>query len=217
MPEAKTFITTDTVVFTIKDKSLCTVLIKRKNEPFKGKRALPGGFLEHNETAEQCAARELAEETHIKDIYLEQLGAFSDIGRDPRGHTMSIGFLGLIDYENLETLPDSDAEEVALLPYKAIGKLAFDHNKILLFAYQRLAQKLSHTDIAKYLLPDEFTLSQMQQVYETVLGEKIDVRNFRKWISGLNLIQETGTKLTGMRFRPAKLYRFKKQELQFIS
>ena len=133
-----------------------------------------------SEDCEQAAYRELQEETNVKNVYLEQLYTFSDVKRDPRGRVISIAYMALVARENMTIKAGSDAIEANFFPIENLPKLAFDHKKILGYALQRLRRKIEYTNVAQYILPKKFTLSELQKVYEIVLGQDIDVRNFRK-------------------------------------
>ncbi|PIN69925.1 NUDIX hydrolase [Candidatus Woesearchaeota archaeon CG11_big_fil_rev_8_21_14_0_20_43_8] len=204
-------VTTDAAVFTIKDEALHVLLIKRKNPPFKESYALPGGFVEADEDLDRCAARELAEETNVKDIYLEQIGAFGNPSRDPRGRVITIAYLALIDWNKVNLAADTDAMRAEWLAVKRLPKLAFDHKDILESALDTLKDKIKNTSIAFQLLPKEFTLTELQKTHEAVLGMPIDKRNFRKKILSENfLVELKKTKMVGAH-RPAKLYQFKEK------
>jgi 8-oxo-dGTP diphosphatase len=200
-------VTTDVVVFTIRDNALEVLLIQRKNPPFQGMWALPGGFLEMDEDLETCAKRELLEETGIDGVYLEQLGTFGEPQRDPRERVISVTYFALTPSDHLKPRASSDAARTAWFPITGLPELAFDHDRILRLARQRLVAKLSYTNIALQMLPASFTLSQLQTVYEILLNETLDKRNFRKAILARKIIQETGETIRQGNHRPAKTYR----------
>jgi len=209
-------ITVDNIVFSIVDQQLQVLLIKRLIDPFKDMRALPGWFVLENENLEKAANRELEEETSVKNIYLEQLYTFSDVNRDPRGRVISCAYMALVARENIIIKPGSDASEVQFFSINKLPKLAFDHKKVIEYAFQRLKRKMEYTNIAQYILPRKFTLSELQKVYETILSQNIDVRNFRKKIDKLGLVKETGEKEIGVQYRPAKLYEFSTKKLEIV-
>jgi 8-oxo-dGTP diphosphatase len=209
-------ISVDNIVFSIIDQQLQVLLIKRLIDPFKDMRALPGWFVLDNENLEQAAHRELEEETSVKNIYLEQLYTFSDVKRDPRGRVISAAYMALVTRENIMIKPGTDAKEAQFFPIHKLPKLAFDHKKIMDYAIQRLKWKMEYTNVAQYILAKRFTLSELQKVYEIVLGQKIDVRNFRKKIDKLGLVRETGEKEIGVQYRPAKLYEFTTKKLEVV-
>ncbi len=202
-------VTTDVAVFTLKDQSLQLLLIRRAQEPFKGHWALPGGFLEIDEDLEQCAKRELMEETGISGLYLEQLYTFGSPNRDPRERIISVTYYALTPPDRLTPKAASDAAEAHWFSVSALPKLAFDHQTIIDQALERLAAKSTYSTLALQLMPEVFTLSELQSAYEILQKEKLDKRNFRKWIIGLNQIEETGEKCRNGSHRPAKFYRAK--------
>ncbi len=204
----KPAVTVDVVLFTFAQGSLRVLLIQRNREPFQGYWALPGGFVQPNEKLEVAAARELQEETSLKGIYLEQLYTFGDPGRDPRGWTISVAYFAIVrpDFSQQPKAGD-DAGKAAWFDAYDLPTLAFDHRRIITYALQRLRYKLEYTGLGFLLLPNEFTLSQLQNVYEVTLQEKLDKRNFRKKIQSQGIIEETG-RLKHGDHRPAKLYRF---------
>jgi len=204
----KPSVTVDVVLFTFTGGSLRVLLIRRNGDPFKGRWALPGGFVQENERLEDAAARELFEETGLKDIYLEQLYTFGDPGRDPRGWTISVAYFAIVSEDMTgEVHAGDDAGDAGWFDVYHLPPLAFDHDRIVRYALQRLRYKLEYTGLGFLLLPEEFTLSQLQIVYEVVLQEKLDKRNFRKKVLSMDIIEETG-KLRHGDHRPAKLYRF---------
>jgi len=204
----KPSVTVDVVLFTFTRGELHVLLIKRNHEPFVHYWALPGGFVQKNERLEDAAARELYEETGLKDIYLEQLYTFGDPGRDPRGWTISVSYFAIVGADLVhEVHAGDDAGDAAWFDVYHLPRLAFDHDRIVRYALQRLRYKLEYTGLGFLLLPEEFTLSQLQNVYEIILQEQLDKRNFRKKILSLNIIEETG-RLQHGDHRPAKFYRF---------
>ena len=200
-------VTTDVALFSIRDEALSVLLIQRANPPFAGMWALPGGFLEIDEDLERCARRELQEETAIAEIYLEQLYTFGEPGRDPRERVISVTYLGLSRDDTLQPKASSDAREAAWYPLSRLPALAFDHANIIELARQRLVAKLGYSTIAFQLLPESFTLSRLQTVYEILLGETLDKRNFRKGMLARDLLRETGEFARTGNHRPARTYR----------
>jgi 8-oxo-dGTP diphosphatase len=167
MPEVRNdrfYITADAVVFTILNKELKILLIRRKKEPFKAKFALPGGFVELNENLEDAAKRELEEETGVKDIFLKKLEAYGNVGRDPRGRIVTIPFLALIDGEKVKLHASSDAELAKWYSAYDLPFLAFDHDKIIKEALEHLRAELEDTNIALQIMPEKFTLTELQQM-----------------------------------------------------
>ena len=199
-------VTTDIVIFSIRDEALNVLLIKRNIAPFKGKWALPGGFVRLNESLEQCAARELAEETGVKNVYLEQLYSFGAPKRDPRERVITVAYFALIPSDKIDLKPTTDAAEARWFPISDLPPLSFDHDQILEVARDRLTAKLDYSNIVFQFLPKEFTLSQVQTIYEIIQGTEIDKRNFRKWLDSHFTLKDTGKMLRGGAHRPAKLF-----------
>ena len=209
-------VTVDIVIFTIYNDKLHTLLIQRKGQPFQNSWALPGGFLEKDEPLIGAAGRELFEETGVSRIYLEQLYSFGDPGRDPRGRVITVAYFALVPAP-LEISAGSDAKSAKWWPVGSLPKLAFDHKRIINYALERLRAKLEYTNVAWSLLPDKFTLTDLQRTYEIVWGKKMDKRNFRKKILSLGLLAQSKEMRTGFHQRPSHLYYFeskKKTELK---
>lgn len=202
-------VTTDIVIFTIRDRQLKLLLIKRAGAPFKGKWALPGGFVNPDEDLEESAMRELEEETGLSGVYLEQLYTFGKPKRDPRERVITVAYYALIPSDRLQLRAATDAEAVGWFAMDDLPPLAFDHKEIVALAHQRLAAKLDYSTIAFQFMPGEFTLSELQGVYEIIRGEPLDKRNFRKWVLALEQIEETGKEKREGAHRPAMLYRVK--------
>ncbi|MCE1249043.1 MAG: NUDIX hydrolase [Firmicutes bacterium] len=201
-------VTVDIVIFTIQKEDLNVLLIKRKFPPFKGKWAIPGGFVGYGEPLEEAALRELYEETGVKDVYIEQLYTFGSPDRDPRRRVITVSYFALISSENIVVRPDSDVSDVKWHSIYKLPRLAFDHEHILNYALQRLRNKIMYTNAAFQLLPEKFTLTELQKAYEIILGKKLDKRNFRKKILSSNFLEMTQSKKIEGRHRPANLYRF---------
>ena len=205
-------VTTDVVMFTIREDTLKLLLIKRAGEPFKGRWALPGGFVDPNESLEQGAARELEEETGVSGVYLEQLYTFGAPHRDPRDRVISVAYYALVPSDRLQLRAATDAEAVGWFAFDELPELAFDHAEIVQMAHQRLSAKLDYSTIALQFMPAQFTLSELQDVYEIILREPLDKRNFRKRILTLDQIEATGQQRRNGAHRPAMLYRVKHPE-----
>lgn len=203
-------VSTDIVLFTLRAEKLQLLLIRRRNPPFQGGWALPGGFLDMDEDLADCAKRELEEETGIKNIYLEQLYTFGKPGRDPRERVISVAHYALIASDQITLQPASDATEAAWFAFDELPALAFDHREIVEKAHERLVAKLDYSTIAFQFLPKQFTLSELQIVYETIRSEPMDKRNFRKWILASNLVEATGLERRNGSHRPAQLFHFKR-------
>lgn len=200
-------VTTDIVIFSIRDSELKLLLIKRKGAPFKGKWALPGGFVQLDEDLEVAANRELDEETGVTGVYLEQLYTFGKPGRDPRERVITVAYYALIPSDRLTLTASTDAEAVGWFGMDELPRLAFDHADIVDMAHQRLVAKLDYSTLAFQFMPNEFTLTELQEVYEIIMRTDIDKRNFRKWVLALEQVEETGEYRRDGAHRPAKLYR----------
>jgi 8-oxo-dGTP diphosphatase len=208
-------VTVDVVMFTILDGELKVLLIKRRHWPCEGMWAFPGGFVNIDEGLEEAAYRELREETGVsgEDVYLEQLYTFGDPGRDPRARVITVAYFALVSADKLHLLEGrlraaDDAADVGWFSVYASPFLAFDHADILNYAITRLRYKLEYTAVGFQLLPERFTLRELQQAYETVLGEELDKGNFRSKLRKSGVVEPTERyRETGG--RPARLYRFR--------
>ena len=200
-------VSTDVVLFTLRSGQLQVLLIKRGSPPFAGAWALPGGFLDIDEDLESCAARELAEETGIRDLYLEQLYTFGRPDRDPRERVISVTYFALVPSARLAPHAASDAADARWFAFPDLPELGFDHAEIIALAHRRLVSKLDYSTIAFRFLPATFTLGEIQRVYETLLNASLDKRNFRKRV--LDLVEETGQLRRSGNHRPAREYRLR--------
>ncbi len=201
-------ITVDIVLFTVIQNSLRVLLIQRKNPPYKHMWAMPGGFIHMGETLEEAAARRLREETNAEHVYLEQLGAFGEPRRDPRARVLTVAYYALVSAEKLHIEAQDNAENVSWFSVDELPELAFDHREIVDKALLRLKEELETSTVAFQLLPEKFTLTELQRVYELILGKQLDKRNFRKKILATGILQDIGeTKMDGYH-RPAQLYSF---------
>lgn len=202
-------VTVDVVIFALVDEDLQVLLIRRKYPPYADMWAIPGGFVQMDESLEEAATRELAEETGVTDVYIEQLYTFGAPDRDPRTRVITVAYFALVPYDAIEHRPGDDAAETGWFSVFDLPELAFDHQEILEYALTRLRYKLEYTAVGFELLPDVFTLSELQQAYETILQEELDKRNFRRKILSADILQETGKKKKSGEGRPAKLYRYR--------
>jgi len=201
-------VTTDVVVFTIRDGRLHILLVKRANPPHQGEWALPGGFLDIDEDLDGCASRELEEETGISGVYLEQLYTFGATRRDPRERVISVTYYALVPQDALAVpRAASDAADVGWHAFEDLPELAFDHAQIIEMAHRRLVAKLDYSTIAFQFMPATFTLSELQCVYQALLNQPLDKRNFRKRILSLGMIEDTGKLSRTGKHRPARKYR----------
>jgi 8-oxo-dGTP diphosphatase len=210
-------VTVDLAVFTLRAGRLHILLVERGQDPYAGRWALPGGFLAPDESAESAARRELAEETGLSDaagLHLEQLRTYSEPDRDPRMRVVSVAFAALVP-DAPQAHGGGDAARAAWLPYEpgargAYGPLAFDHDRILADAHERIGGKLEYTCLATAFCPPEFTLGELRQVYEVVWGTELDPANFRrKVLATPGFVEQIpgASRLTGGRGKPAALYR----------
>ncbi len=205
-------VTVDTIIFTIVDDDLRVLLIRRGQSPFKGRWAIPGGFVETDESLEEAARRELQEETGVRDVYLEQLYTFGHPDRDPRGRIISVAYYVLLNSESIEVQAADDAAAVGWFSMADLPKLAFDHDQILAYALKRLRSKLEWTTVGFHLLPKKFTLPELQRIHEVILDQKLDTRNFRKKMLSRGLLKELSETRRDGPHRPARLYAFAKGE-----
>ncbi|MEV6550274.1 NUDIX domain-containing protein [Streptomyces sp. NPDC051597] len=207
-------VTVDLAVCTVRDGGLHLLLIRRGEEPYKGEWALPGGFVLPRESAGQAARRELAEETGLPDevvagLHLEQLRTYSDPDRDPRMRVVSVAYTALVP-DLPEPHGGGDAAHAQWVPFGAYEGLAFDHERIVADARERIGAKLEYTCLATAFCPPEFTLGELRQVYETVWGTALDRPNFRRKVLATPGFVEPvagAARLTGGRGKPAALYR----------
>src|SRR5213594_4313568 len=201
-------LTVDCVVFGFDEGELKILLIERGLQPFKGRWALPGGFVRVEETLDEAARRELAEEAGLTNIFLEQLYTFGEVDRDPRERVVSVAYYALVKLSDHRAKAATDAANAQWFPVSKAPKLAFDHAEILAAALARLKGKVRYQPIGFELLPPKFTLSQLQHLYEAVLGAELDKRNFRKKVLGFSLLVPLKETQMAGRHRPAQLFRF---------
>jgi 8-oxo-dGTP diphosphatase len=203
--------TTDIVIFTIRDARLEILLIQRGNPPFQGSWALPGGLVEEDEDLDVCARRELEEETGVSDVSLEQLHTFGAPHRDPRGRYVTAAYYTLVRPDRLKPKAASDAANVRWFAADELPTLAFDHAEIIAMARRRLRARLDESADAFGFLPKTFTLEDFRRLVEIVSGERLDARSFRRRVLALGLVEETGKTRTGTG-RPARLYRARRRK-----
>ena len=205
---ARAALTVDCVVFGLDDESLKVMLIERAIKPFKGKWALPGGFVNVGESLDAAAERELREETGLRQVFLEQLYTFGNPKRDPREHVVSVAYFALTNLEGHDVKADTDAANAAWFAVDDLPQLAFDHEAIVEAALDRLKGKVRYQPVGFELLPEKFTLTQMQKMYEMILEKEMDKRNFRKKVLKLGVLRDTNEVQKDVSHRAAKLYEF---------
>lgn len=205
---ARPALTVDVVVFALDESDLQVMLVQRDLPPFEGQWALPGGFVRVDETLDDAARRELQEETGLRDIFLEQLYTFSAVDRDPRERVVTVAYYALVNLEGHDVHASTDARNAAWFPVNDLPELAFDHQAILDAAHERLRGKVQYQPIGFELLPERFTLRQLQHLYEVILDRELDKRNFRKKVLGMGIVKETSEIEKDVAHRAARLYRF---------
>lgn len=201
-------LTVDCVVFGLDENDLKVLLIERALEPFVGQWALPGGFVQMNETLEEAAMRELRDETGLARVYLEQLYTYGTIDRDPRDRVVSVAYYALVKLGDHRVQAATDARDAAWFAVTDLPTLTFDHESIVDDALERLKGKVRYQPIGFELLPRKFTLSQLQRMYEIILERQLDKRNFRKRISAMDVLEELDEVEQDVAHRAARLYRF---------
>ena len=207
----------DVVAFTAREGTLQVLLVQRGVWPHEGDWALPGGFVRMDESLDAAAKRELAEETGVSGAtYLEQLYTFGDVGRDPRTRVIAVTYYALLPEPTLAPRAGTDAAEARWWPLSGLPPLAFDHSGIVSVALARLQAKLGYTSVAVALLPDEFTLTELQNVYELILARPLDKRNFRKKMLSLGLLEGLEKQRREGAHRPAQLFKFTRKDPVFL-
>jgi 8-oxo-dGTP diphosphatase len=202
----------DTVLFGVDEGDLKVLLIQRKLAPFQHAWALPGGFVRLDETVDEAARRELEEEAGVKDVYLEQLYTFGTLNRDPRERVVTVTYYALAKLSDHRIRAATDAMGVGWFSLDDLPKLAFDHASIVALAHERLRGKVRYAPIGFELLPPRFSLTQLQRLYEIVLGTELDKRNFRKKILSMDLLVETDEVEQNVRHRAARLFKFDRRK-----
>ena len=198
-------ITVDIVILTMREDSLQVLLVKRNNEPFKDKWAIPGGYVRMSENLDEAAMRILKEKTAVENIYLEQLYTFGDPLRHPVSRVITCAYFALIRSEDIQvtTTPDVAWHKVYNLP-----PLAFDHKEIIQYSLKRTRERLEMCPVAYQLLNEKFTLTEMQKAYEMIMEKKLDKRNFRKKVITTEGLKELNEFSKSSSKRPARLYTF---------
>jgi 8-oxo-dGTP diphosphatase len=211
---ARPALTSDCVVFGLDQNDLKILLIQRALPPFENEWALPGGFIRIGEDIDVCARRELEEETGLQNVYLEQLATIGTPNRDPREHVVTVAYFALVNLLEHPPTAATDARNAAWFSFDDLPRLAFDHNKILALARSRLRGKVRYQPVGFELLPEKFTLTQLQHLYELILEETLDKRNFRKKVAKLDILTETNEVEQDVARRAARLYRFDRSRYQ---
>jgi 8-oxo-dGTP diphosphatase len=204
-PQASAAVSTDVVLFSIRHERLEVLLVNQYDQCW----ALPGGIAGIAEDLENSALRNLQEKTGVSGVYLEQLYTFGRPDRDPHGRVVSVAYYALVPTQQLRILTRPQEKRLGWFPIDGRPPLILDHGEIIAMAHGRLAAKLAYSTIALQFMPQRFTLSALQSVYETILGEPLDKRNFRKRILAMGCIEATGELLRAGNYRPARLYRAK--------
>lgn len=199
-------LTIHVVIFTLREGGLHVLLTPCSEPPFKNAWALPGSLMHMDESLEQTASRKLEELTGVVDSYLEQLYTYGEIGRHPRGRVVTVAYFALLPAD--APLRAGDGSQARWFPVERLPELAFDHHEIIAYALRRLRYKLEYTAAGFELLPETFTLTELQRTYEMILGEKLDKRNFRRRILEAGIIEPTARLKSG-EGRPARLYRYR--------
>lgn len=202
-------IATDVIIFTVEKNELKTLLIQMGKKPFYGMWAFPGGLVRPSESVLESAKRHLKEKSGIQHVYLEQLYTFGRINRDPFGRVVSVAYMALIPPKGISLKTTEEYGDIRWYPVKKLPALAYDHKEMAAYALSRLRGKLEYTNIAHNLLAREFTLSDLQQIYEIILAKKLDKRNFRKKIISLGLVKKLTKKTAGTAGRPATFFSFR--------
>ena len=209
-------VATDAVIFTVRRGELMALLIQMKKVPYTGKWVVPGGIIEQIETSEQAARRILKTQTGVSDAHLEQLATFDDPKRDKLRRVVSVAYVALVASEKVILKTTEKYGDVRWWPTSKLPPLAYDHREIVAVGVARLRAKLEYTNVAWSLLPAQFSLTELQEIYEIILGRPVDKRNFRRRVLDLGIVVGTGTKRTGGAHRPAELYAFKKRKMEYI-
>lgn len=209
-------VTVDLVIFTVNDDRLNVMLVRRAEPPFADRWSIPGGFLKLRESLEDAALRVLKEKTGVENVYVEQLYTFGDPDRDPRARVITVTYFALIPWKDLLQPASDKITDLMWAAVDRLPRLAFDHREIVEYAVRRLRAKASYSNIVYGLMPRQFRLSELQRMYETIINDRLDKRNFRKRMLATGLLQQTGRKDAGGAHRPAMLYEFKKMEIAFL-
>lgn len=201
-------VATDTLVFTVLAGKLNVLLVQIDGGPYAGKWAVPGGLVEEQESLDEAAERVLLEKAGVKGIYLEQLYTFGSVDRDRRGRSISVAYFALVSGSEFFPEKTEYYRDIRWTSVDRLPGMAFDHREMIRCGVDRLRSKIAYSNIAYGLLPQEFALSELQNVYESILGSAVDKRNFRKKILSIGVVRATGNVRRGEASRPARLYAF---------
>ncbi|WP_199269778.1 NUDIX hydrolase [Mucilaginibacter lacusdianchii] len=214
MPKFESAISIDCVIFGFEAGELKILLIERSNDPFKDWLALPGNLVKQDEGIDEAAGRILHELTGLNDLHMEQFHTFGEVNRHPSGRVITIAYYALIRINSQKELKPliQFAKKAFWHPVSDLPKLAFDHSEIFKTGFNKLRRRLNYQPIAYELLPEKFTLTQLQQLYEAILNKKLDKRNFRKKMLSYGFLKELDEKQKNVSFRAAKLYKFDRRK-----
>jgi 8-oxo-dGTP diphosphatase len=212
---ARPMVAVDTVLFAVSEGRLRTYLVELREGPGRGRWAFPGGLVRVGELLDDAARRELKESTGLKGAYLEQLFTFGDPSRDPRTHVVSVAYMALIQNAGEVRRPGDKYAAGKWYEVTDLPELAFDHSMMAAYAVKRLKSKLEYTNIAHALLAREFTFAEFEELYSTILGRRLDRRNFRRRILAMGILKRLSHHRRGPH-RPAALYSFAQSSLRFI-
>lgn len=207
----------DTLIFSVNKGKLQVLLIQIASGPYEGKWALPGGLVGLNESLDEAAERVLAEKAGVDGVYLEQLATFGNPKRDKRARSISVAYMALVNVDAFLPKTTEYYADIAWHPVEGLPTLAFDHKEIVMNGKTRLVNKLGYSNISYALLPKEFTLSELQSLYESIIGQVLDKRNFRKKILDIELVKETGRVRRDGPSRPAKLFQFANRRPKMVN
>ncbi len=204
----KSAFSVDNIIFGFDGDELKVLLIKRSQDPYGGQWALPGDIVSPDEDLDAAAERVLKQLTGLQNVYLEQVYTFGKVDRHPRGRVITIAYYSLINIAKVKIRAASFAEEVSWKAVSSISTLAFDHLDIMETCRTRLRQELKLRPVGFELLPEKFTLTELQRLYEVILEQDLDKRNFRKKILGMSILNSLNEYQKGVSHRPAMLYSF---------
>lgn len=211
------FFTVDCVILTFHEGELKVLLTERNEYPYKDWWALPGYFVDKGEEMEDAVKRIAYESTGLKDIYLAQLAAFAGVKRHPEGRILTVAYIALVRYDDVKNRikPITNyMRQAKWFSIQNLPELAFDHSEIVSLSLDKLKQNINYSSFLFELLPEKFTLTQLQQIYESILGILLDKRNFRKKILNLGYLKELEEFQTGVSYRAARLYKLDKKKFQ---